>query len=229
MYGGNCTTLDLFATSIFPVLTGVLADGLQVLVDRGASVASGPQLINACHANGRPEAAEWLAARGLDLDLEAAAGVGRLDVVRRFFESGGLAGATPDQMRRGFAWACEYGKTAVVEFLLQQGMDIGAKLPNHGQTALHWAAGSGYPDVVRVLLASGASVHATDDAFGVTPLAWALYGWGEGPRRGATPEEYYRVVRMLVGAGAAVDAKWIEHERVQGDAAMRAALMAVSS
>jgi hypothetical protein len=36
MYGGNCTTLDLFATSIFPVLTGVLADGLQVLVDRGA-------------------------------------------------------------------------------------------------------------------------------------------------------------------------------------------------
>jgi hypothetical protein len=225
MYGGDATTFGLFATSILPVLAGVLEDGLQLLLDRGASIGSGAALINGCHANGRPEAAEWLAARGLELDLEAAAGVGRLDVVQRFFsESGALQNATPDQMRRGFAWACEYGKTAVVEFLLRQGMDVGATLPNHGQTGLHWAAGSGYPDVARLLLDHGASVHAQDDAFGVTPLAWALYGWGEGPRRGSTPDAYYSVVRMLVGAGAVVDPKWIALERVQADPQMRAAL-----
>jgi hypothetical protein len=226
MYGGNATTAGLFATSILPVLAGVLEDGLQLLLDRGASIGSGAALVNGCHANGRPEAAEWLAARGLTLDLEAAAGVGRLDVVQRFFtDSGALQHATPDQMRRGFAWACEYGKTAVVEFLLQKGMDVGASLPNHGQTGLHWAASSGYPDVARVLLEHGASVHAEDEAFSVTPLAWALYGWGEGPRRGSTPEDYYRVVRMLVSAGSVVDPEWIAHERVQADPQMRAALV----
>jgi hypothetical protein len=225
MYGGNATTVGLFATSILPVLAGVLEDGLQLLLDRGASIGSGAALVNGCHGNGRPEAAEWLAARGLALDLEAAAGVGRLDVVQRFFtESGALQHATPDQMRRGFAWACEYGKTGVVEFLLQKGMDVGARLPNHGQTGLHWAAGSGYPDVARVLLEHGASVHAEDEAFNVTPLAWALHGWGEGPRRGSTPDDYYAVVRTLVSAGSAVDPQWTAHERVQADPQMRAAL-----
>jgi ankyrin repeat protein len=225
LYGGNATTFGLFATGIMPVLAGVLEDGLQLLIDRGASIESGAALINSCHANGRPEAAEWLAARGLDLDLEAAAGVGRLDVVQRFFtESGALQNATPDQMRRGFAWACEYGKSGVVEFLLHQGMDVGTKLPNHGQTGLHWAAGSGYADVARVLLDHGASVHAQDDAFGVTPLAWALYGWGEGPRRSSTADDYYAVVQMLVSAGSVVDPQWIAHERVQADPQMHAAL-----
>jgi hypothetical protein len=225
MYGGNATTFGLFATSILPVLAGVLDEGLQSLLDRGASIGSGAALINACHANGRPEAAEWLAARGLDLDLEAAAGVGRLDAVQLFFtDSGALQNATPEQMRRGFAWACEYGKARVVEFLLRQGMDVGARLPNHGQTGLHWAAGSGYPDVARLLLDHGASVHARDEAFGVTPLAWAIHGWLEGPRRGSTPDDYYRVVRMLVSAGSEVDPQWLAQKRVRADEAMRAAL-----
>ena len=29
--------------------------------------------------------------------------------------------ATPKQMKDGFAWACEFGRTSVVEFLLQKG------------------------------------------------------------------------------------------------------------
>jgi len=38
-----------------------------------------------CLANGRPEAAEYLASRGAPVDFESAAGVGRLDVVQSFF------------------------------------------------------------------------------------------------------------------------------------------------
>lgn len=45
--------------------------------------------INGCLANGRKEAAEFLASRGARMDLEGAAGVGRLDVVKSFFNDNG--------------------------------------------------------------------------------------------------------------------------------------------
>jgi ankyrin repeat protein len=63
---------------------------------------------------------------GAKLDLEAAAGVGRLDFVQRFFNSDRALteGATRAQMQRGFLWACEYGRNPVVEFLLDHGADL---------------------------------------------------------------------------------------------------------
>ena len=71
-----------------------------------------------------------------------AAGVGRLDVVKSFFNDDGSlkSTATRQQMKDGFAWACEFGRTSVVDFLLQRGMEMDAKLKHDGQTGLHWAA-----------------------------------------------------------------------------------------
>src|SRR5436190_17846183 len=110
-------------------------------------------LINACHANGRPGAAEFLARRADGLDLAAAAGVGRLDIVKMFFDANGhLMNAMDQQMQNGFTWACEYGHTDVVEFLLERGMNVAAKLQHHRQTGLHWAAYGGHADTVRALL-----------------------------------------------------------------------------
>src|SRR5436190_5710099 len=86
MYGGS-TTLELVATSIHPVLAGVQNALMEFLLERGASLRAGKtgdarsDLINACLANGRLQAAEFLARRAEGLDLEAAAGVGRLDLV----------------------------------------------------------------------------------------------------------------------------------------------------
>ena len=93
VYGGGSTTLMLTATSIHPEKAGVQEVLLDLLLKHGASLskgdARGVSNVNACLANGRRRAAEFLADRGSPLDLEAAAGVGRLDVVKAFFDAKG--------------------------------------------------------------------------------------------------------------------------------------------
>jgi hypothetical protein len=51
--------------------------------------------------------------------------VGRLDLVKSFFnEDGSLRrDATKAQMESGFMWACDCGRTKLVEFLLEKGVD----------------------------------------------------------------------------------------------------------
>lgn len=240
MYGGGSQTLGLIATSIHPVTAGVLEELLAFFLARGAAAGSArggaawSRLINDCHANGRPAAAEFLAARAEPggLDLEAAAGVGRLDLVERFFAPDGalIGGATPDQRRDGFTWACEYGRTAVVTFLLRHGMDAGANLPkHHGQTGLHWAAWGAHVETIEVLLAAGAPVDTRDERFDGTPLGWALHAWGGG---GPLPGDarYCAVAERLVAAGATVDPAWLARSdeglaaRIRTDDRMRKAL-----
>jgi ankyrin repeat protein len=239
MYGGGSDALGLAATSIHPVTAGVQNELMAFLLARGASVGGdkGPaawsKLINGCHANGRPGAAEFLARRADGLDLEAAAGVGRLDIVETFFDASGrlTPNATDKQLKDGFTWACEYGRSDVAEFLLQRGMDAAAKLKHHGQTGMHWAAYGGHADTVRVLLRHHAPVNVKDETFEGTPLGWALYAWaGGGPHAGDS--RYYDVVKLLVAAGATVAEEWLnEDERgvpiaknIRRDTAMRAAL-----
>jgi hypothetical protein len=80
-YGGRSTTLSLTATSYHPESAGVQLSLLDLLIERGA-VIDGPgakRAVNDCLHNGRGEAAEYLATCGARLDLEGAAGVGRLD------------------------------------------------------------------------------------------------------------------------------------------------------
>jgi len=227
-YGGHSTALNLAGTSVHPAVAGVQNDLLQLLLDRGARIDGG-DVVSALR-NGRGPAAEYLAGRGARLDLEGAAGVGRLDVVKTFFNADGalIPAATPQQMADGFTWACGYGKTAVVEFLLQRGMDVGAKLQNHGQTGLHGAATGGYVDTVELLLKWRAPVDARDDSFDATPLGWALYGWSEGevhdPRA-----DYHAVVERLIDAGAPVKPAWLSRDdefgrKVRADSRMYAAL-----
>jgi len=175
-----------------------------------------------------------LAEHGARLDLEGAAGVGRLDIVRSFFTDDGSLRppATLKQLTDGFAWACEFGRTAVVDFLLKKGMQVYAKLPHHGQTGLHWAACGGHANTVKLLLDRGAPIDAKDENFDGTPLAWALYSWGNSPGM-AKRGQYYEVVALLVRAGAKLDSSWFEEEgdersravqKVRSDSRMQAAL-----
>jgi ankyrin repeat protein len=225
IYGGS-TTLGLVATSIHPMLAGVQTTLLETLLNCGAAVDTrGRGAVIGCLANGRGEAAEFLARRGARLDLEGAAGVGRLDLVKSFFnEDGSLkADATEAQMKDGFTWACEYGRTGVVDFLLKRGVEVGARLKHHGQTGLHWAALGGHLDTVKLLLERKAPVDARDENWRTTPLSWALYGWTESPPVTAR-DRYCDVVALLVAAGATVEPEWLAGENVSADARMLDAL-----
>jgi ankyrin repeat protein len=235
-YGGRSTTLGLTATSCPPERAGVQLPLMELLIDHGAMIdgPDGGSAVNGCLHNGRGEAAEFFATHGARLDLEGAAGVGRLDVVKSFFKNDGRLKppATQQQMKDGFAWACEFGQTNVVDFLLRQGMEPHVKLKHDGQTGLHWAAFGGHVDTVKLLLERGAPVDAKDESYGGTPLGWALYAWGNATEREAKRRGYYEVVGLLVRSGAKLDPRWYEDDedrqraatKLRSDARMVAAL-----
>src|SRR5262249_52263074 len=185
-------------------------------------------LVNGCLANGRDDAAQYLAERGAPLDLEGAAGGGRLDVVKEFFNARGTfkEGANTAQLKDGVTWAGEYGRTEVVEYLLDHGVNAGEILPRpHKQTGLHWAAYGGHLDTVKALLRRHPPLDGRDASFDGMPLGWALHGWRERTDP-AQREPYYEIVALLVSAGAPVEQLWLSTENAGADPHMFAALTA---
>ena len=205
VYGGGSTTLGLVATSIYPWLAGVQNAMLEVLLDHGASIDGLPggwnPLVAALH-NDRPEAAAFLAARGASLDLEGAAGVGRLDVVKSFFRDDSVSASDSKrlaQLQSGFIWACEYGREQVVEFLLDKGVDLRAG-ENTGQTALHLAAHRGQLEIIKLLLDRGAPLEAKN-VYGGTVLGQATWSVVYGQRS----IDFVPVIETLLAAGAKIE------------------------
>jgi ankyrin repeat protein len=233
-YGGRSTTLGLTATSYHPEAAGVQLELLDLLLAHGATIdpSDGGSAVNGCLRNGRGPAAEFLASRGARLDLEGASGVGRLDVVKTFFDGAGrlTPAATEAQLNAGFAWACEFGRTEVVSFLLQNGIDADARLTQGGETGLHWAAYCAHVEIVSLLLERVTHINVKDRRHQCTPLEWAIVAWsnsGQSKRLNS-----YEVVAMLVRAGAVLDPKWYQDvanresaaTKIQSDPHMLAAL-----
>ena len=212
-YGGTSTALGLAATSYHPAKARVQLALLEELLKSGACVDGAPSgwnpLVAALH-NGRGDAAVFLANRGARLDLEGAAGTGRVDVMARFIsEDGSLnEGATKKQVDYGFIWACEYGHTTAVRFMLDRGFKPDGSFM-HGETGLHWAAYGGHAEIVDLLLKTNSAVNAKDEVHRGTPLGWAFYGWAN-PAPEFKNARHYEVVELLVRAGAQVEREWLE-------------------
>jgi ankyrin repeat protein len=232
VYEGRCTPLGLVATSAPPFAAGVQKQVIDVLLDHGArmdlpgSAGHNGGLLRSCLANGQPEAAEYLARRGAPLDLSAAAGLGRLDIVKAFFseESAAAPKKAAIGLLEAFGMACAYGRANIVDFLLQHGVEVDAALRAHGEghTGLHVAAFHAQVEVVKTLLRRGASVDVIDKTWGTPPLVWALTGWG---RSAATPvDRYYAVVAQLVAAGANVTSDLLAWDKLRADPKMLTAL-----
>jgi len=204
VYGGRATTLGLAATSVHPERAGVQEELLRTLLEYGAKIdqpagtGNRQSIVAACLANGRPKAAEFLAGRGARLDLASAAALGRLELVEPYFADDGTLkpDANPEQMNEGFVYACEYGRSVVVEFLIEKGVDP-ATNGGTGQTALHMAVIGGHLDIVKLLLKHGAPLEA-ENVYGGTVLGQALWS----AAHGGDPGVYIAILETLVAVGA---------------------------
>jgi hypothetical protein len=197
-YGGS-TALLLVATSVHPERAGVQEQLMQILLDHDA--ANHSTAVEACLSNGRGKAAMFLASRGAPLDLETAAGVGRLDVVQGYFTQ---PGASEEKLQRGFLWACEYGHNDVADFLLARGANL-IDQAKTGQTALHWAIVGGELSTIRLLLERGAPLEELN-AYGGTALGQAGWSFFNGD-----PEiDYLPIFETLLAAGAKIEDGWLD-------------------
>jgi ankyrin repeat protein len=124
----------------------------------------------------------------LDTPLKAAAGKGRVEVVRYLLDEGADINLMPDGSSP-LARACHYGHVEVVALLLARGADTGPS--DDGWTPLMAASSEGHMDVVELLLAHGCGhIDLQFPSSGQSALHWACAC----PRAG--------VVEVLLGAGA---------------------------
>ena len=216
VYGRGATTLALAVTSSHPRAAGLQIPLADLLLARGARVD--PDIVQYCLVNGCPEVAAHLADRGAPVGVEAAGGIGRVDVLAAHFDGGRRPAAA--EAAAAMVMAAWYDQREAVAFLLDHGVDPGARRAHDGNTALHVAAYSGYPALVELLLARGAPVNVNDAVYGTPPLVWAMHAWLAEGRRNAA--DYRAIIRMLLAAGAEVEAEWAE--RVRGDAELYAEL-----
>jgi len=212
VYGGGATTLGLVVTSTPPRAAGVQLALADLLLERGARLDPGS--VRACLMNGCPEAAAHLAARGVPLTLEEAAGIGRIDIVASHFEPPRTV-STVDASA-ALMTASWYDQRDVIQLLLDRGVDAGTRAPKDGDTALHIAAYHGNVALVELLLDRGAPVNVTDSVYGTPPLVWAMHAWLVENRQDA--DAYRTVIQRLADAGAQVKPEWLTDPRLREDA-----------
>ncbi len=207
LYGGGATTLGLAATSVHPERSGVQIPLLQLLLDRGArieragSAGGRDSMIEACFANGRGQAAEFLSHHVSRLDLEEAAGTGNLDAVRGFLnDDRSLKASEPrEQLIQGFFWACQFGRNRVIEYLLSLGFDLSAQ-DRDGQTALHHAVIGAQLETVALLLRHHAPLEVKNN-YGGTALGQAVWS----ATNAASRKPYVPIIEFLIESGAKVE------------------------
>jgi ankyrin repeat protein len=202
VYGGGSTTLGLVATSAHPRQAGVQIALIELLLDQGARMEH-PNLagnahgaVFACLANGCPEAARYLADRGARLDLVAAAGVGRLDVVQSLVDQAAVAAC-----EMALRYAAAYGNAHVVRFLLDRGLNVDAHTGD-GETALFYTVLRGHLDVINLLLERGAR-PGVRTRYGGDVVGAALWRAGHG----GDPDLYVSIIETLVAAGGQLPAR----------------------
>jgi hypothetical protein len=178
-YGGRNTTMSMLVSSTPPREAGVQVPLVEILIDYGAMVGrSGAGAwtspLETALVFGMHDAARTLVRRGAPIEtLAAAAGLGRLDDVRRM-----LPGADALDRHRALALAAQSGHAGVVAALIDAGEDPNRFNPpgthSHAQP-LHQAIAAGHLEVVKLLIARGAKLDTRDTTFKSTPLGWAEY------------------------------------------------------
>lgn len=163
--------------------------------DPGTRTGGTTPLENAIYA-GNTQVVDLLAEHGvLPQALWTYAACGRLDLVRACFDVDGrlrpeAAASRPDPadffpvplripatsdpeevMAEAFVHACQHGRTSVVRWFLDRGLNPDAA-PYFGRTGLHWAIMHSQPEVVSLLLERGADPSIRDELFQADADGW---------------------------------------------------------
>src|SRR5688572_15464695 len=117
-----------------------------------------------------------------------------LTLVDRLIRAGADVKAATRYGVTPIALACENGSAPVVERLLKAGVSVNGT-GRLGETPLHLCARTGNPAAVKVLLSHGATLDTIENWRGQTPLMWAA------------AEGHADTMRMLIEAGADVNAR----------------------
>jgi hypothetical protein len=182
MYGAECTTMSMLASSSDPAEAGLQVPLIELLLDFGAAIEGrgtrkwGAPVFTAL-TFGMIDAAKVLAKRGARIDLPAAAGLGLVDDA-----AGLLPSADAEARHRALSLAAQHGQTEIVRLLLDAGEDPNRynREGNHAHTTpLHQAVLGGFEAVVRLLVERGARLDIRDTIWRGTPLGWALHGGGK--------------------------------------------------
>ena len=169
-----------------------------------ASPAAASAVADAAMAGDAAEVRRLLQEEGADVHAPQVDGTTALHWAVRWddHETAGLlirAGASLDAVNHAgstpMRLATVNGSAAMIERLLDAGVDPDAALSPDGDTALMMAARTGRPDAVRVLLDRGADVDRAEAWGGTTALMWAV------------AEHHAAAVELLVAHGADVDAR----------------------
>lgn len=179
--GGD--TMGLLVTSKQASDADVVGPLVDVLLEYGARIdLTSDGCLDASLANHAPRAAEKLIALGARPDVLAAAALGRMDLLRGFFDSDGRLLSSPrrhgkeiparDAIGLALLYAYVRHQPAAVEFLLEKDGNWDMIGANNG-TALHRAAFAGDLPMVQRLVERGASTGNRNNPFNSTPLAWA--------------------------------------------------------
>jgi ankyrin repeat protein len=206
VYGGGATALGLAATSVHPFKAGVQNPLLQLLMDRGAKIdrpgsgGNDSTAVRSCLNNGCGEAAVYLAEHGARLDIESAAGVGRLDLVASAFTEGGKLkrGIKKTTVESALRYACCWGRIKVIDYLLDHGVSPGSH-DSDGQTPLHWAAICGQLETAKYLLKWKPPLECTN-VYGGTVLGQTLWSAGHN----GDVKVFSKIIEVLIAAGAKV-------------------------
>jgi hypothetical protein len=198
---GKATSLDL---PLSQAVRADRVEYVRLLLDAGADLAARTDgvrpLENAIYA-GNKRMVDLLAERGIvPAALWTYAACGRLDLVRACFDADGelrpdaarprpniadfvpvparnLATSDPEQiMAEAFVHACQHGRTEVVRWFLDRGLDPDVA-PYFGRTALVWAVMAQQPEVAGLLMERGADPDRGDEMlpFGAKALVTILF------------------------------------------------------
>ena len=88
------------------------------------------------------------------------------------------------------------GQLAVVDILLNRGLDVNSREKGDNTYAMHWAAAAGHVDVVRRLIGAGGDVIGRGDDHELEVIGWATC-WD-----GCDDDKHHAIVDLLLAHGA---------------------------